>query len=83
MENKIYEITLSNDTFSNSLNEFILNKFFIRINNKQLNIITSNLGYENEKELLINAGTKYIVEKIETTTSKGYKVYVRAVVGKK
>ena len=50
MENKIYEITLSNDTFSNSLNEFILNKFFIRINNKQLNIITSNLGYENEKE---------------------------------
>ena len=50
MIDKIYEIDLLNDNFSKSVNDYILNKFFIKINNKQLSVIYNNLGKENENE---------------------------------
>ena len=51
MIDSIYEIKLTDDTFSESLNRFILNKFYIKINLKQLSYITNNLGFENEQEM--------------------------------
>ena len=48
MVNKIYEIDLANDKFSETINSFVLNKFFIKINNKQLSVIYNNLGIEDE-----------------------------------
>lgn len=50
MINKIYEIQLADNIFSKSINDFILNKFYVKINNKQLSVITANLGFENEKD---------------------------------
>ncbi len=51
MLNKIYEITLKNDKFSETINDFILEKFFIKVNTKQGSIIKNNLGFNNEIEL--------------------------------
>ena len=51
MSNKIYEIVLKDDTFSETLSNFILEKFFIKVNTKQGPIIQNYLGFENEIEL--------------------------------
>ena len=71
MIDTIYEISLTDDKFSETLNNFILNKFYIKINLKQLSVITNNLGFENEQEMNENRQDWLVVKRVYMDITNG------------
>ena len=71
MIDTIYEISLTDDKFSETLNDFILNKFYIKINLKQLSVITTNLGFENEREMNENKIDWLVVKNVYMDITNG------------
>ena len=71
MIDTIYEISLTDDKFSETLNDFILNKFYIKINLKQLSVITNNLGFENEQEMNENRQDWLVVKRVYMDITNG------------